>query len=146
MIKNETAYQKALEKMKQDNDFIAKEKIRFKEMELNEEQINMAVEPLISFHEQLEEEVEYYERVKRGLFNPIHKFTDIGKSLIAFRIYMNMTQAELARKLDVSEAQISRDERNEYYGATTEKIETVMSAMGMRATINIELAAALGGA
>lgn len=144
MIKNETAYQKALEKLKQDKIFITKEKIRFVEMGLNDEQVNMAIEPLISFHEQLKEEVEYYERIKRGLFNPIHKFTDIGKSLIAFRIYMNMTQSELAKKLEVSEAQISRDERNEYYGATTEKIEAVMSAMGMKATINIEIAAALG--
>jgi DNA-binding XRE family transcriptional regulator len=144
LIKNETAYQKALEKLKQDKIFISKEKIRFVEMGLNDEQVNMAIEPLISFHEQLKEEVEYYERIKRGLFNPIHKFTDIGKSLIAFRIYMNMTQSELAKKLEVSEAQISRDERNEYYGATTERIEAVMSAMGMKATINIEIAAALG--
>ncbi|MFD0958084.1 helix-turn-helix domain-containing protein [Paenibacillus chungangensis] len=45
-----------------------------------------------------------------------------------------MTQSELARKLEVSEAQVSRDERNEYYGATAEKIEAVMSAMGMRAS------------
>jgi DNA-binding XRE family transcriptional regulator len=144
LIKNETAYQKALEKLKQDKIFITKEKIRFVEMGLNDEQVNMAIEPLISFHEQMKEEVEYYERIKRGLFNPIHKFTDIGKSLIAFRIYMNMTQSELAKKLEVSEAQISRDERNEYYGATTERIEAVMSAMGMKATINIEIAAALG--
>ncbi|MFS0728349.1 transcriptional regulator [Paenibacillus sp. 1P07SE] len=144
MIKNETAYQKAQDKLKQDKAFISNEKKRFEEMGLNEEQISMAIEPLISFHEQLKEEVEYYERIKRGSFNPIHKFTDIGKSLIAYRIYINMTQSELAKKLDVSEAQVSRDERNEYYGATTEKIENVMSAMGMKATINIEVAAGLG--
>ncbi|CAM4303049.1 transcriptional regulator [Paenibacillus alkaliterrae] len=144
MIKNETAYQKAIGKLKQDKEFIAKEKLRFKEMGLNDEQIDMAIEPLLSFHEQLKEEVEYYERIKRGSFNPILKFTDIGKSLIAYRIYMNMTQSELARKLEVSETQVSRDERNEYYGATTEKIEAVMSAMGMKATINIEVAPGLG--
>lgn len=140
MIKNEAAYQKALEKLRQDKEFIKSEKLRFKEMGLNDEQINMAIDPLISFHEQLKEEVEYYEKIKRGEFNPILKFTDIGKNLIAYRIYLNMTQAELARRLDVSEAQISRDERNEYYGATTEKIEAVMSAMGMKAIINIEIA------
>ncbi|TMV49567.1 transcriptional regulator [Paenibacillus mesophilus] len=144
MIKNETAYQKALDKLKQDKKYIAKEKLRFKEMGLNDEQINMAIEPLLSFHEQLKEEVEYYERIKRGAFNPIHKFTDIGKSLIAYRIYLNMTQSELARRLEVAEAQVSRDERNEYYGATAEKIEAVMNAMGMKATINIEIAAGLG--
>ncbi len=104
----------------------------------------MAIQPLISFHEQLKAEVEYYEKIKRGSFNPIYKFTDIGKTLIAYRIYLGMTQAELANKLGVSESQVSRDERHEYYGATTEKIETVMEAMGMKATINIELDGAIG--
>lgn len=144
MIKNEMAYQKALEKLKTDLALIASEKKRFKEMELNEEQIEMAVQPLISFHEQLKEEVHYYEQIKRGVFNPIHKFTDIGKSLIAYRIYIGMTQAQLAERLDVSEAQISRDERHEYYGATTEKIEKVMKAMNMVTTINIEISAGWG--
>lgn len=144
MIKNETAYQKALEKLQSDLAFISSEKVRFKELGLDEEQIQLAIQPLLSFHEQLKEEVNYYERIKRGSFNPILKFTDIGKTLIAYRIYIGMSQAELAEKLDVSEAQVSRDERHEYYGATTEKIERVMNAMGMVATINIEISAGLG--
>ncbi|MBP1991487.1 helix-turn-helix domain-containing protein [Paenibacillus eucommiae] len=144
MIKNEAAYQKAIEKLKTDLEFIASEKRRFKEMGLDAEQIELAIQPLISFHEQLKEEVSYYERIKRGVFNPIHKFTDIGKSLIAYRIYIGMSQTELAERLGVSEAQISRDERNEYYGATTEKIEKVMKAMEMVTTIQIEISAGLG--
>lgn len=144
MIKNESAYQKAVEKLKQDQEFISSEKNRFEEMGLNSEQIKMAIQPLISFHEQLKAEVEYYERIKRGSFNPVYKFTDIGKTLIAYRIYLGMTQAELAKKLGVSESQVSRDERHEYYGATTEKIEDVMDAMGMRYTINIEIVGELG--
>ncbi|HIE8456403.1 TPA: helix-turn-helix domain-containing protein, partial [Bacillus cereus] len=117
-------------------------KKRFAELKLNEEQIEMAIQPLISFHDQLEEEIKYYERIKRGSFNPIYKFTDIGKSLIAYRIYLGMTQARLAELLGTSESQVSRDERHEYYGATTEKIENVMKAMGMKATINIEITVA----
>lgn len=144
MIKNEAAYQKALEKLKQDKEFIASEEKRFEEMGLNKEQVDMAIQPLISFHEQLKEEVKYYERIKRGSFNPIHKFTDIGKSLIAYRIYIGMSQAKLAEKLGVSESQVSRDERHEYYGATTEKIETVMKAMGMKTVISIEVSAGEG--
>lgn len=144
MIKNESAYQKAVEKLKSDLGFIESEKKRFKQMGLNEEQIELAVQPLISFHEQLKEEVNYYEKIKRGVFNPIYKFTDIGKSLIAYRIYIGMSQAELANRLGVSEAQVSRDERHEYYGATTEKIENVMKAMDMVTTINIEISAGKG--
>lgn len=64
--------------------------------------------------------------------------------LTAYRIYLSMPQTELAKRLSVSEAQVSRDERNEYYGATTEKIEHVMKALGMKATINIELTEDLG--
>ena len=116
----------------------------FEEMGLNSEQIKLAIQPLFSFHEQLKAEVEYYEKIKRGSFNPIYKFTDIGKTLIAYRIYLGMTQAELANKLGVSESQVSRDERHEYYGATTEKIETIMEAMGMKAIINIEIDGAVG--
>lgn len=144
MIKNEPAYQKAVEKLKQDQEFIASEKKRFEDMGLNSEQIKLAIQPLFSFHEQLKAEIEYYEKIKRGSFNPIYKFTDIGKTLIAYRIYLGMTQAELANKLGVSESQVSRDERHEYYGATTEKIETVMESMGMKATINIEIDGKLG--
>ena len=144
MIKNESAYQKAVDKLKRDQEYILSEKRRFEEIGLNAEQIEMAIQPLIAFHEQLKAEIEYYERIKRGSFNPIHKFTDIGKTLIAYRIYLGMSQAELARRLDVSESQVSRDERHEYYGATTEKIETVMDAMGMKATINIEITGGLG--
>ena len=144
MIKNEAAYQKAVEKLKEDKEFINREKKRFETMGLNLEQINMAIQPLISFHEQLKAEVEYYEKIKRGSFNPIYKFTDIGKTLIAYRIYLGMTQAELANTLEVNESQVSRDERHEYYGATTEKIEKVMEAMGMKATINIEIDGAIG--
>ncbi|AET67619.1 hypothetical protein Desor_2010 [Desulfosporosinus orientis DSM 765] len=144
MIKNESAYLKAVEKLKQDQEFIISEKKRFEEMGLNSEQIELAIQPLFSFHEQLKAEVEYYEKMKRGSFNPIYKFTDIGKTLIAYRIYLGMTQAELANRLGVSESQVSRDERHEYYGATTEKIETVMESMGMKATINIEIDGKLG--
>jgi len=144
MIKNETAYQKAIEKLKEDLAFISSEKRRFKEMGLDDEQIEMAIQPLLSFHEQLKAEIAYYERIKRGVFNPIHKFTEIGKSLIAYRIYIGMSQAELAERLGVSEAQVSRDEKNEYYGATTDKIEKVMKAMNMVTTIHIEIFAGMG--
>lgn len=139
MIKNESAYQKAVEKLKDDKKYIASEKKRFEEMQLNGEQIEMTVQPLLSFHAQLRAEVEYYEKVKCGSFNPIYRFTDIGKTLIAFRIYLGISQAELAKRLNINESQVSRDERHEYYGATAEKIESIMRAMKMKMTINIDV-------
>lgn len=139
MIKNETAYKKALNALKEDQKVIQARKLQFSEQNLNEDQIEQLLQPLISFNEQLKSEVEYYERIKRGNFNSVLNLTDMGKLLIAYRIYLNMSQAELANKLGVSEAQVSRDERHEYYGATTEKIEKVKEAMGMRTKTSIEL-------
>jgi DNA-binding XRE family transcriptional regulator len=131
MIKTESAYREAVEKLKQDKEFIKLEKIRFKEMGLEEEHIELAIQPYISFHEQLKEEVDYYERIKRGEFDTVINLRTIGKTLIAYRIYIGMSQNELSEKLGVSPSQVSRDERNEYYGATLERIQEVMEAMNM---------------
>lgn len=131
MIKTESAYREAIEKLKQDKKFIESEKKRFKELGLSEEHIELAIQPYLSFHEQLKEEVEYYERIKRGEFETVINLSTIGKSLIAYRIYIGMSQQQLAEKLGVSPSQVSRDEKNEYYGATLERIQQVMEAMDM---------------
>lgn len=131
MIKTETSYKQAVEKLKQDKEFIQEQIKKFEEMGLEKEHIELAIQPYISFHEQLKEEVDYYERIKRGDFEPVINFSTLGKTLIAYRIYIGMSQQELAEKLNVKASQVSRDERNEYYGATLERIQSVMEAMGM---------------
>ena len=141
MIKNETAYNKTLVALEEDKKVIQVRKQQYLERGIPEDQIEYLLQPLISFNEQLKAEVESYERIKRGNFDDVFKLTDVGKLLIAYRIFINMSQAELAKRLEVSEAQVSRDERHEYYGATTEKIEKVKEAMGMRTVTTIKLPA-----
>lgn len=131
MIKTESAYKKALEKLEEDKVFIAKQKKELEKMGLTNEQIERALQPSITFHEQLKEEVVYYERIRRGEFELIINLHNLGKTLIAYRIFLGMSQQELAKRLGVSESQVSRDERNEYYGATIDRIQQVMEAMGM---------------
>jgi DNA-binding XRE family transcriptional regulator len=138
MIKTESAYRQAVEKLKQDITFINDQKQKFKEMGLSEDHINLAIQPYISFHDQLKEEVDYYERIKRGEFEPVYNLLTIGKTLIAYRIYANISQSELAERLNVSPSQVSRDERNEYYGATLEKIQNVMKALRMNSITKVD--------
>lgn len=140
MIKTEAAYKKSLLKLREDQVFIQKEKDRYREMGLSEEQVQIAIEPQISFHEQLSEEIEYYEKIKRGEFEHIINFTNFGRTLIAYRIYIGMSQQELANKMGVPDSQVSRDERNEYYGVTKERIQNVMDAMGMRTITKVVIA------
>ncbi|WP_017756523.1 helix-turn-helix domain-containing protein [Calidifontibacillus oryziterrae] len=138
MIKTESAYREAVERLKQDQEFIKQQKLKFTEMGLDSDHIEFALQPYISFHEQLKEEVEYYEQIKRGEFEPIINLNTIGKTLIAYRIYSGMSQQQLAEKLQVSPSQVSRDEKNEYYGATIERIRDVMEALGMVSITRID--------
>lgn len=137
MIKTEKAYQEALKKIEKDQNFLQQQKQSLMESAFTYEQIDNVLAPAISFNEQLKEQVAHYEHIKRGEFPPIFNMNEIGKSLIAYRIYIGMNQKELAAKLNVSPAQLSRDERNEYYGASVEKIQRVIDAMGMALTIKI---------
>ncbi|BAQ10001.1 hypothetical protein OXB_1530 [Bacillus sp. OxB-1] len=138
MIKTETAYKKALEKLQEDKLFIQDQKKVLEEMGLTKEQVEKALQPSITFHEQLKEEVIYYERIKRGEFETIINLHNLGKTLIAFRIYLGLSQQELADRLGVSPSQVSRDERNEYYGATLERIQHVMDVMQMVSKTEIQ--------
>jgi transcriptional regulator with XRE-family HTH domain len=85
---------------------------------------------MLSFRAQLEEEIEWYERVRRRDFGVIRDLSAVGTLLIAMRIANGVRQKELAERLGVSEAQVSRDERDEYYGITVDRIQKVLDAVG----------------
>ena len=61
----------------------------------------------------------------------------MGTLLIALRTANGLSQKDLAQKLDVSEAQVSRDERNEYHGITVERAKRVLDAMGETLTTRV---------
>ena len=60
---------------------------------------------------QLREEVESYERLKRGEFEDLDNLRGLGHLLLAARIAQGISQRELAKRLNVHESQVSRDER-----------------------------------
>jgi ribosome-binding protein aMBF1 (putative translation factor) len=92
-------------------------------------QIKRATDPMESFHLQLVEEVQSYERLKRGEFDEIHNLRGVGRLLIGLRIAQGLSQRELAERLGVHESQVSRDERNEYHGVTLERAERILNAL-----------------
>ncbi len=58
--------------------------------------------------------------------------------LIAARIANGLSQRELAERLGVSEAQVSRDERNEYHGITVERAQRILDTLGETLTLRLE--------
>lgn len=137
MIRSETEYQEALRRLKQDQQVAVQQREALVKAGLSDEEIDRAMQPLLSFHAQLVEEVEWYEHVRRRSFPEINSLTQIGRLLIALRIANGMSQQELAKRLGVSESIVSRDERNEYHGITIERAQRVLDALGAFVVVKV---------
>jgi DNA-directed RNA polymerase specialized sigma subunit len=138
VIRSEKEYREAVERLRQDEEVLALQKEKLEGLGLSEEEVRRALEPMLSFRAQLEEEVEWYERVRRRDFGIIRDLSAVGTLLIALRIANGLSQRELAEKLGVSEAQVSRDERNEYHGITVNRAQRVLDAMNETLTSRVE--------
>lgn len=138
MIRNEKEYKEALSRLEKDREVLEAQQRALAESGLSKEEVERVLGPMLSFRAQLEEEVEWYERVRRREFAVSHDVRDMGRTLIALRIANGLSQRELAERLDVSEAQISRDERNEYHGITVERAQRVLDAMGESLRMQVE--------
>lgn len=137
MIRNEKEYQEAKRRLNADLEFMNAERQALREEGRSEEEIKTALEPAVSFHLQLREEVEWYERVLQRDFGILSSIDRLGQLLIALRIANGVTQKELAERLGVSEAQVSRDERNEYHGITIERAQRIVSAFNEEINISV---------
>lgn len=132
MIKTEKDYLEAKSRLTQERKSLEQHETKMKAAGMTAEQIKIAMDPLISFTVQLKEEVAEYEKLKRGQFDPLVNLDGLGRTLIALRIYKGISQRDLADKLGVSEPQVSRDERNEYHGASIEKVQRVLDALNVK--------------
>jgi transcriptional regulator with XRE-family HTH domain len=131
MIRNDAEYTRALERLEQEQERLSIFEKQFSE-EFPPDQVARLMEPLMSFREQLVDEVRVYERLKRGDLGDLTNLRGLGRLLIHLRISRGITQRQLAERLDVSESQVSRDERNEYHGITMDRAARILDAMGAK--------------
>jgi transcriptional regulator with XRE-family HTH domain len=132
MIRTESEYRKALERLEQDREHIRAQRVYLEGLNIDPDGVERAMQPVLSFHKQLEEEIETFDQMRRGELPTLHNLSDIGRWLIGVRIARGLSQRELAALLGVAEAQISRDERNEYHGITLERAQTILQKMGVQ--------------
>lgn len=81
----------------------------------------------------LKQEIEDYEQLKSGKVKnfPINSLQDLPLVMIKARIAVGMTQKELAEKIGVQEQQIQRYEANNYRAVGFDRLQEVMSALGV---------------
>jgi hypothetical protein len=138
MIRTEKEYQEAVQRVRQEKLRLDEQEVELKSMGLGREEIKRAMDPVRSFHEQLEEEVHGYERLRRGEFDEVRNLRGLGPMLVSLRIARGLTQRQLAERLGVHETQVSRDERNEYHGITLERASRILEALGAEVCSRVE--------
>ena len=129
MIRNEAEYKEAVARLKEEEKRLFEQKQKLEETELEPEQIKRVLDPILSFHLQLREEVESYDRLRRGQFEELENLRGLGQLLIGLRITQGLSQRGLAERLGVHESQVSRDERNEYFNITLERATKILEAL-----------------
>ncbi len=132
MIRTDAQYKRALQKLEEDARYVEEQRSRLQEMDLSADEVDYALQPALSFTAQLKEEVETYEQMRRGDLGLLFSLTQIGRWLVGARIALGLTQQELAERLGISAAQVSRDERNDYHGITVERAQRIMDVLGIR--------------
>lgn len=138
MIRTEAAYERAQTRLDHEAETLQQQRAQLEAMDLSEREVQRALEPLHSFRDQLQEEIETYERMRRGDMAPLHALTSIGRWLIGARIAKGWSLSDLAEALGVSVQQVSRDENNEYRGITTERAQRILDALGVDFTADLD--------
>jgi DNA-directed RNA polymerase specialized sigma subunit len=134
MIRTDADYQQARARLLDEKKRLSEHEARLKERGLGLVELKRALDPLRSFTLQLDEEVEAYERMQRGSFEPIENLAGLGRLLIAARIFRKISQRDLAKMLGVHESQVSRDERNEYRSITVERANRILEVLRVQLT------------
>lgn len=83
--------------------------------------------------------MEAYERLKRGEFEDLDNLRGLGQLPITSRIAQGISQRDLAKRLGVHESQVSRDERNEYFGITLDRAVKILDALNVRLTTRVAI-------
>src|SRR5438445_6999203 len=98
-VHNETEYKEAVARLAEERKRFSEHRDRLKQTGLADEDIKRVMDPMESFHLQLQMEVESYERLKRGEFIELEGIRGLGRLLISLRIAQGVPQRELAQRL-----------------------------------------------
>jgi ribosome-binding protein aMBF1 (putative translation factor) len=138
MIRNEREYAITQQRMADAERVLAQQRAVLEGTGLSLEEVQRGLDPVETFRAQLQEELAWYDRVRRREFDTVEGLDSVGLLLIAARIANGLSQRELAERLGVSETQVSRDERNEYHGITVERAQRILECLGETVKLHLE--------
>lgn len=137
MIRTESEFQATRKRVEQQAVLLKQQDKKLADEGLTPAQRKRALDPMRVFSAQLQEEVDTYDRLRRGEFGELVNLQGLGQLLIGVRIALGLSQREMAEKLGVHETQVSRDERNEYFGITIDRASRILEALGVEVTTRV---------
>jgi DNA-binding Xre family transcriptional regulator len=137
MIKTEREYEETLKRLTAMHGATERQRASLKAAGFSPEHIELAVQPLLAMQDQMQGELNWYDRARHGDIIPLPNLRRIGLSLIALRIAKGLTQRQLAERLGVNEAQVSKDEKNEYAGISVERVQRIIDALEGSVTVAV---------
>jgi len=137
LIKNEREKARKIQQIKEAQLLIIQNRELLHRVGLTDDQIEQHVAPTKAILEQLQKEVDEYEKLRMGNLPDEEPIQRIGEFLVKLRISQGLTQKALADKIDVDETQVSRDERNLYKGVSLERLLRVIEALGVKVDVKV---------
>jgi hypothetical protein len=139
MIKTQREYEQSQKTLEQWQASGEKLRASLEDAGLTPDHIKLAMGPHLSMQAQMEGELDWYERSRRGEIHSLPDLRAIGLSLLALRLAKGLTQRQLAERLGVNEAQISKDESNEYHGISVERAQRIIDALEGSVTVAVSV-------
>jgi len=137
VIKTLREYEETRRRLEEVRDFARKQRDALGAAGMPPQHVELAVAPVLVMQDQMEDQLDWYDRARRGQIWPLPDLRAIGLSLIALRIAKGLTQRQLAERLGVNEAQVSKDEKHEYNGISVERAQRIIDAMGGSVTVSV---------
>lgn len=134
MIKTESEYRHSKDQVEKNRKAVAKSRSQLKKDGLTSEQINRALNAIESLTQNLQTEVQWYEDALAGRFGPA-TLQNAGRLAIAARIFRQLSIKELADRVEMAPANLSRLEANEYHAAKTTTIAKIFDALDFTVTL-----------
>jgi len=137
MILNQHEYKVAVARLQLEKRRLEQQVERLQAMDLAPGVVSRVMESLESSYAQLAEDVGDYEQSTEGVAVPIDGLGNLGTALIGMRIAQNLSQQELADRLEVDRKAISRSEHCQYRGLTLERAVRILAALGVELRLEV---------
>ncbi|KUG04841.1 hypothetical protein ASZ90_017721 [hydrocarbon metagenome] len=131
MIKTDQEYKCMRAKCEEYQEQVQKQVHEMKARGYFEDEIHCLTGPTTRMLNQSRRDIDIYRRLKKGDSEPLRGLP-LNIQLIGLRIYLGISQSNLAALLGITRAELAREENNEYYNLTLERYEEILRAMGVQ--------------